>query len=373
MHLATKEGTFRYMKRFGNYSKDFYRFNGELFFPSLGLGTYKSEPYKEDNYIINFAESIQTALRRGINLIDTAINYRYQISEREIAEAIKPMIEEGEVSRDEMIIMSKGGFIPLDFPFPENPYGWIQENIVDKGLATKEEIIIDQHCMSPDYLRWSFEQSLKNLEIGGIDVYFLHNPETQLGYIEPEELYARIEKAFELFESLRSEGKLGAYGVASWNGFLYEEDHTEYLSLKRIVEIARKAGGENHGFKYLQSPFNLAKPHAFGYANQKGENGLYYPLMHVCIEYGITMIGSSPLLQKNLFKRPFSSNIAELLNTNDYTDVTSALQFARSAGAISSVFGAVDPQHVVENSMLAFLPQAPMESMRSLMKDAYAV
>ncbi|MDX9965973.1 MAG: aldo/keto reductase [Sulfuricurvum sp.] len=373
MNHATKEGTFRYLKKFGKYSKDFYRFNGELFFPSLGLGTYKPEPYKEDNYIINFAAAVQTALRNGINLIDTAINYRYQISEREIAEAVAPMFQAGEIKRDEIIIASKAGFIPLDFPFPDNPYGWIQSHIVDAGLAEKDEIIIDQHCMSRAYLRWSCEQSLKNLEMDTIDIFYLHNPETQLGYIDRDTFYYRCEEAFREFEALRSEGKIVSYGVASWNGFLYEENHTEYVSLYALIEIARRVGGDNHGFKYLQSPFNLAKPHAMAYANQRCDDGLYYPLMHACARFEISMIGSSPLLQKNLFKRPFTPKIAELLNTVPLTDVASALQFARSAGAISTVFGAVDPSHVSDNAILGYLGAAPAIAMQSLIKDSYAL
>jgi aryl-alcohol dehydrogenase-like predicted oxidoreductase len=373
MSYATKEGTFAYLKRFGKYSKDFYRFNGELFFPSLGIGTYKAEPYKEDNYIINYGSAIKTALRRGINLIDTAINYRYQISEREIAEALKEMFSNGEVKREEVIIASKGGFIPLDFPFPENPYGWIKENMIDNALASKEEIVIDQHCMSTEYLRWSCEQSLRNLELETIDIYYLHNPETQLGYIDQVTFYERIEAAFALFEELRREKKIVSYGIAAWNGFLYEADHTEYLSLAKMVEIALRVGGDNHGFKYIQSPFNLAKPHAYGYPNQQCEDGLFYPLMHACSHYGLTYIGSSPLLQKNLFKRPFASNVAELMNTGELNDVASALQFARSAGAISAVFGAVDPSHVIDNAFLGYLPEASIESVNTLMRGAYAV
>lgn len=373
MKHATKEGTFNYLKKFGNYSKDFYRFNGELFFPSLGIGTYKPEPYKEDNYIINYGSAIKMALRRGINLIDTAINYRYQMSEREIAEALNTMFSEGDIRREEVIIASKAGFIPLDFPFPENPYGWIQENIIDTGLAAKEEIVIDQHCMSPAYLRWSCEQSLRNMELETIDIFYLHNPETQLGYVDQETFYNRIAAAFREFEALRAEGKIVSYGIAAWNGFLYESDHTEYISLSKVVEIARRVGGVDHGFKYIQSPFNLAKPHAYGYANQQCEDGLFYPLMHACAGYGLTYIGSSPLLQKNLFKRPFAPNVAELMNTGELNDVASALQFARSAGGISAVFGAVDPAHVIDNAVLGYLPGASIQSVNTLMKGEHAV
>lgn len=373
MSHATKEGTFGYLKKFGSYSKDFYRFNGELFFPSLGIGTYKPEPYKEDNYIINFGEAIKTALQNGINLIDTAINYRYQTSEREIGEVLSELFANCEIKRDEIIIATKAGFIPLDFPFPDNPYGWIKENIIDTGLASTDEIVIDQHCMSPDYLRWSAGKSLENLGLETIDIFFLHNPETQLGYIDTDTLYNRIEEAFKVFEELRKEGKIVSYGIASWNGFLYEEDHAEYLSLSKIVEMARRAGGDNHGFKYLQSPFNLAKHHAYSYRNQRCDDGFYYPLMHACARYDISFLGSSPLLQKNLFKRPFSTKIADLMQTNNLSDVASALQFARSAGAISSIFGAVTPSHVVDNAILGYVPCATPKAINTLMSETNAV
>ncbi len=116
MSCATKEGTFGYLKKFGNYSKDFYRFNGELFFPSLGIGTYKAEPYKEENYIINYGEAIKTALRNGIHFIDTAINYRYQMSEREIGEALQEMIERWRDQSRRGDYCFKSGFYTAGFP-----------------------------------------------------------------------------------------------------------------------------------------------------------------------------------------------------------------------------------------------------------------
>ena len=117
MSHATKEGTFSYLKKFGKYSNDFYRFNGELFFPSLGIGTYKAEPYKEENYIINYSEAIKTALRNGIHFIDTAINYRYQMSEREIGETLTEMFASGEIKREEVIIASKAALYLWIFRF----------------------------------------------------------------------------------------------------------------------------------------------------------------------------------------------------------------------------------------------------------------
>lgn len=366
MKAATKEGTFAYLKKFPKYAKDFYRFNGDFFISSLGLGTFRKEPYREENYVVNYKDSVKMAILNGINLIDTAINYRYQVSEEEIGEALRELFKEGRVTREELVITSKAGFLPLEFPFPENPYEWISKNVLQNGLAAKEEIVIDQHCLSPKYLRWSVEKSLHNLGLETLDILFLHNPETQLGYVEYEELLARIKEAFILFEELVKEEKIKAYGIAAWNAFLYEDTHKEYIALADIMKIAQEVGGREHHFKYIQSPFNLGKPEAYNFTNQKGPDGRYYTLMQAVNGYGLQFMASSSLLQLNLFKAKFSPKIGESLGTSDFNDVASALQFARSGGAISALFGAVDPMHVEENLTLAYLPEASKESMNTL-------
>lgn len=363
---ATKEGTFSYLKQFAQYSKDFYRYDGDVFVSSLGLGTFRKEPYREENYVVNYKESVKMALLNGMNLIDTAINYRYQISEREIGEALQELFEEKKVSREQVVVTSKAGFLPLDFPFPENPYKWIEENVLNSGLATKEDIIVDQHCIAPAYLRWSVEQSLQNLQLKTIDILFLHNPEMQLGYIDYKTLKKRIKKAFELFEKLVKEGKIRHYGIACWNGFLYDETHTEYLSLKDMVEIAVEVGGKEHHFKYIQSPYNIAKSDAYNFSNQKAPDGKYYTLMQMVQGYGLKMMASSSLLQANIFQRKFDARVGELLGTSELNDVASALQFARMGNVVSALFGAVNPRHVEDNLMLAYIPNTPQQNLTQL-------
>lgn len=373
MTYATKEGTFAYLKQFSDYNRSFYRLSGDFFVSSLGLGTFRKEPYREENYVINYKDAIKTAIQNGINHIDTAINYRYQVSEQEIGETLEELFKYGVAKRDALVITSKAGFIPLDFPFPDNPYAWIEENILEKGLASKEEVVIDQHCMSPKFLRWSVEKSLKNLKIDTLDILYLHNPETQLGYVDRDVVMDRIKEAFRLFESLVEEGKIRAYGIASWNAFLYEEGHAEYLSLSEIVALAEEVGGRSHHFKYIQSPFNLAKPHAYNYSNQKGPDGRYYTLMQAAHGYGLGLFASSSLLQMNLFKGKFNENIREALQTTEVTDVATALQFARSGSVLSALFGSIDPQHVKENLILAYLNEAKPEQVQRLFGVKHAV
>ena len=373
MEYATKEGTFSYLKQFKDYSKDFYRFDGEVFISSLGLGTFRKEPYREENYVISYKDSVKTAVLNGINHIDTAINYRYQVSEKEIGEALDELFSEGKVNREQLFITSKAGFIPLEFPFPENPYEWIESHLLLKGLAQKEDIIVDQHCMTPAYLRWSVEKSLENLGLKTLDVMYLHNPEVQLGYVDRKSFRKKIKKAFELFEKLVEEGKIRQYGIASWNAFLYEESHTEYISLKEMVDIAVEVGGTGHHFKYIQSPYNIAKTEAYTYTNQQGPDGKYYTLMQMVHGYNLNMVASSSLLQMNLFKGKFNHETSKVLGTEKLNDVATALQFARTGNVVSALFGAVDPLHVEDNLLLSYVPNVTKESIDQLFGTKHAV
>ncbi len=139
MSNATFEDTLNYAKKFSTY-KDFYMKSNDLVFSKLGLGTFNKEPYKEENYLFHYIASVKEAVKNGMNVIDSASNYRYGESEKEIGIALKEMLDEGSVKLEELIICSKGGFIQLDYPFPENPYTWIPENVLEKNFATKDDI-----------------------------------------------------------------------------------------------------------------------------------------------------------------------------------------------------------------------------------------
>jgi len=66
---------------------------GELWFSSIGLGTYLGEP--DDAADGEYVDAISSALRSGINVLDTAINYRHQRSERNMGTALARLIRDG--------------------------------------------------------------------------------------------------------------------------------------------------------------------------------------------------------------------------------------------------------------------------------------
>lgn len=346
MSFATSEDTLNFAKKFTNY-KDFYTKHNELIFSKLGLGTFNKEPYKEENYVFHYIEGVKQAIRSGINLIDTASNYRYGQSEKEIGEALVELGDE--VKREELIICSKGGFIQLDYPFPENPYTWIKENVVEAGLAKEDDIELDQHCMTPDFLEWSCKRSIENIGVDSLDIYYLHNPEMQILKLGKKDFYKQIEKVFERFEKLADEGLFKTYGVAVWNGFTSEND--ELISLEKLVEIAKKVGGDNHRFKYIQLPFNMGKTNAYTSLTQK-VNNQECSIINAAYKLGIGVISSSSLLQMNLFKKSFTAETGVVLDDTMTlkSDIQLALQFVRSTpGIVSSLFGSKAPVHIKEN------------------------
>lgn len=355
---ATEEATLAFAKCFSNY-KEFYKKHNGLIFSKLGFGTFKKEPYKEENYLFDYKEALKCAIGLGINVIDTALNYRYQQSEREIGEALSELFEEGKVSREALIICSKGGFIPLDFPFPKNPYEWINEHIIQKKLAKPHEIELDQHCMSTAFLEDSLHRSLKNLRVECLDIYFLHNPETQLHRLGKEAFLKEIKTIFTWLEGCVEKGLIRSYGVAVWNAFFYEETNAEHINLEALIDIALRVGGEKHHFRYIQAPFNLAKTHAYSAPTQKMRGVPSCTLLRVAEQYGLGVIGSASLLQMHLFKKPFKPEVGYLLDTQMQlkSDVQLALQFVRSTkGLLTSLFSSTQSDHVKSNVDIARIP-----------------
>src|SRR5947199_6678317 len=90
-----------------------------LWLSSIGLGTYLGEP--DDATDQAYVEATVTALRSGINLRDTAINYRHQRSERNIGSALSQLLRAGELNRDEVFVCTNAGYLSLDGVMPEDP------------------------------------------------------------------------------------------------------------------------------------------------------------------------------------------------------------------------------------------------------------
>src|SRR5438132_7364643 len=231
---ATPVGTRRYAARLAALmAAGHFRQQDELLMSSIGLGTYLG--HWDDRTDRLYQEAIRRAVELGCNVIDSAINYRFQRSERAIGAALAQAFAAGRASRDEVIIATKGGFIPFDTEPPRDPRAWIIENIIQTGAAAASDIVGGSHCMTPAYLDNQLSRSLENLGLACIDVYYIHNPETQLQAVARDEFNRRIRAAFVFLEEAAAAGRIKFYGTATWNGYRQPPEARDYLSLAEMV------------------------------------------------------------------------------------------------------------------------------------------
>jgi aryl-alcohol dehydrogenase-like predicted oxidoreductase len=359
---ATPRGTLGYAARFqGRAAAGHFReIPRGLVLSSLGIGTYLGEPDEATDRA--YTQAIVVAVGGGINVIDSAINYRHQRSERSVGAALRLLIANGFL-RDEVVLCTKAGFLSPDGEMPDDPAEYFEREYWARGIFRAEDIAAGCHCISPSYLADQLERSRSNFGVETIDVFYLHNPETQLSEISREEFWRRLRAAFEFLESAAGQGKIGAYGLATWNAFREEPRSAGYMALEKVAEIAREVGGAENRFRFVQLPFNLAMPEALTRANQM-VSGKTMSMVQGARALGITLVISASLLQGQL-TRNLPPYVGAALELQDPAAL--ALQFARSApGVTTALAGMSQVRHVEANQLLVAVEPAPRDQFLKL-------
>ena len=368
-NCATIEGATRYRRRFKDTAAEgHFRERQNFCLSSIGTGTYLGNA--DDETDARYTTAIARAVELGANVIDTAANYRFQRSERAIGKALRQLTEKG-FSRDEIVICTKGGYLPFDGAPPRDVRPYVEETFVKPGIASFKDFAGGSHCMTPLYLQNQLKQSLRNMNLECVDIYYIHNPESQLGQVSEEEFYLRLRVAFESLEKARAGGQLKFYGVATWNGFRVPASSNAssgYHSLDRMVAIAREVGGESHGFRFIQLPFNLAMPEALTLSNQVlGSHQV--STLEAAVELGVTVISSASIFQGRV-AQGLPKDLRETLGSLP-TDAQSAIQFVRSApGICTALVGMSTLEHVEDNLQLAGVEPLALEQFMRLFSEA---
>jgi len=364
---ATLAGTTRYRERFKTLAADnHFRLEQNLWLSSIGLGSYlgNADEATDDRYTVAVAHAVEL----GANVIDTAANYRFQRSERSIGKALRALTEDDGFSRDEIVICTKGGYLPFDGAPPRDVRRYVEETFVAPGIASFGDIVGGSHCMTPAYLQNQLDQSLRNLDLSCIDVYYIHNPESQLGSVSSAEFSVRLRAAFERLEQNIAQGKIAKYGVATWNGFRVAPGAAGYHSLEEMVALAREVGGESHGFRFVQIPFNLGMPEALSLHNQ-AVSGTWMSALEAAAALEITVVASASILQGR-FAVGLPETIREPLGSLA-TDAQTGIQFVRSTpGVATALVGMSQREHVEENLQLMRIEPVHPEEFMKLFAEA---
>lgn len=345
---ATAAGTRRFIERTGAPVEFRRQLPRELSVSALGIGTYLGDGGDEEDTA--YVTAIRAALVAGVNVVDTAINYRCQRSERATGRALAEAIDAGDVARDEVVICTKGGYVAFDGAPPESREAydaWLERELFTPGLVTREELVRGGHCIAPRFLSRQIARSRANLGMEAIDLYYVHNPEEQLLAVDHATFMKRLRAAFVLLEERAAAGEIGGYGCATWMGLRVPPDHRQHLSLAALVALAREVGGTVHHFRAVQLPVSLAMPEAARLRTQALGRHLV-PLLEAADALGVAVVASAPLMQGRLTDG-LPEEMRELL-PGCSTDAQRALRFAASLPAVRTVLAGMRQRgHVAEN------------------------
>ncbi len=353
MH-ATSEGTQRFIQRQPESRRANYRQAVDnLWLSSIGIGTYLGDP--DESTDSAYQAALGAALTFGCNVIDCAINYRFQRSERCIGQWLAGALAVGQVQRDEIVIATKGGFVPYDGDLPADPKRWVSEHFLVDGQVNPHEFASRyQHCIAPAFLEQMIAWSLQNLGVETIDIYYLHSPETQSIALSHETFRTRMLDAFETLELAVENNQIASYGTAAWTAYRVLTSDPGYLSLTEIVGMAVEVAGQEHHLRYVQMPYNLFMTEAFAFENQQ-INERFMSAIAAAQDLGLTVMVSAPLMQGRL-AYPLMPELANVIK-NLATDAQRAIQFVRSTpGITSTLVGMKSLDHVRENLALTDIP-----------------
>ena len=348
---ATGAGTRRHRERFAHhFATDFFRGLVEpLCASSVGIGTYLGAC--DDAEDARYAEALRAALESGCNVVDSAINYRCQRAERVVGRVLAQAVADGVVHRDEVIVSTKGGFVPLDGETPptrEAYQAYLEREYYDRGVMTPGDVVRGGHCLAPRFLADQVARSRANLGVDTIDIYYVHNPEQQLDALDRPGFHALIRQAFTALEEAVSRREIARYGVATWKGFLVPPGTRGHVDVAELVALAREVAGERHHLAVVQAPINLAMTEALRAPTQRLAGGRVVPLLHATTELGLPVIASASLMQAQL-----AANLPPPVRDafpSCATDAQRALAFVRSLpGVCTALVGMRSAEHVHEN------------------------
>jgi aryl-alcohol dehydrogenase-like predicted oxidoreductase len=357
---ATPDGTKNYannaIQKRGKPSSHFRLFDG-LYLSSVGIGTYLGNTTKEDDEALENA--IYKSVSSGaINVIDTAINYRAMKSERSIGRALNSLINDGIISRDQVFICTKNGYITNDGDYPAiDVMEYLQRMYISTGIIKPDDISSGYNVLNPAYIERCIDKSLTNMHLGTIDLVYVHNAlESWYEDVSREEFIQMLTKVFEIYERYRSNNKIRYYGMATWTCFRVTPDNKEYLSLEEVVKLAEKIGGNEHGFRFIQLPYNLAYSEALVLKNQTVGAEKNLNILEAAARLHIGIFTSIPLFQGQLLR----ASIPDYGGSGD--QVVKLIQIIRSSpSVIAPLIGQKKREHVEQNLRVSDIPPMSKE------------
>ena len=364
--FATSEGTKNYTEYAISQGRPISHFKSfdSLHLSSIGMGTYLGQPSEEDDQAVENAvfESVKSG---AVNVIDTAINYRAMRSEKSIGRALLRLVKDRIISRDQIFISTKNGYITNDGDYPNiDVMEYIHRMYIQTDVITADDISSGYNIINPNYLAKCIDKSLMNMHVSSIDLVYIHNAfESWYQDVSREQFMEMLVKAFEVYEKYRAKNKIRYYGMATWTCFRVPPTSPEYLSLEQAVKSAESVGGKDHGFRFIQLPYNLAYSEALLLRNQSVGSEENLTILQAAEKLNIGIFTSIPLFQGRLLR----SQIPDYGGISD--PVAKLVQIIRSSpSVIAPLIGQKKAEHVEENLKTANMPPLSEEEFKQAIR-----
>jgi aryl-alcohol dehydrogenase-like predicted oxidoreductase len=364
--FATSEGTKNYTEYAISQGRPISHFKSfdSLHLSSIGMGTYLGQPSEEDDQAVENAvfESVKSG---AVNVIDTAINYRAMRSEKSIGRALLRLVKDKIISRDQIFISTKNGYITNDGDYPNiDVMEYIHRMYIQTDVITADDISSGYNIINPNYLAKCIDKSLLNMHVSSIDLVYIHNAfESWYQDVSREQFMEMLVKAFEVYEKYRAKNKIRYYGMATWTCFRVPPTSPEYLSLEQAVKSAESVGGKDHGFRFIQLPYNLAYSEALLLRNQSVGSEENLTILQAAEKLNIGIFTSIPLFQGRLLR----SQIPDYGGISD--PVAKLVQIIRSSpSVIAPLIGQKKAEHVEENLKTANMPPLSEEEFKQAIR-----
>ena len=358
---ATPQGTRRFAdrpRRDGRpFAPDHFSRPDSLWLSSIALGTLRGNPGGVDDLL--YRSVVGDLLDSGMNVFNTALSDRFQTSERAIGHALIRAIREERVSRDEIVIVTKGGALTPDPGLAQN-YTSAQRDLytsyIDTGILDPSEVTRG-HSMAPRFLLDQINRSRHNLGVSTLDYYLVQEPEIHLKSLGSDGFRKALTLAFEALEIAVERKWIGAYGLATWEGFLVPDSDRSHLGIVEIFDAALDVGLADHHLRVIQLPYGLAMGEGVALESQLGPDGHSRAILDSLQDTGTVVFASAPLYGGRLVNQV--PDFVRKAFPEAPSATTAALQFVRStANVTSAVVGMREADHVEENLLLGTVPRA---------------
>ena len=361
---ATPEGTAAFADASPADARNYSNARG-LTVSNVGIGTYLGEADAQTDLAVEAA--VKASVGAGVNVIDTAINYRAQRAERSVGRAVEALAKEGgeggsgggpAAPREALFVSTKNGYVTHDAEAPGGFWEQVKEQYTGTGIMGEGDMSSGYHCMTVRFLEDQLERSRRNLGLECIDLLYLHNAaEGQLRDRGRGAFMDALASAFEMYERQRRAGRIAFYGMATWECFRAEPGSPQHLSLADVAGIAAEASGEGaagHGLAFVQMPLNMHYGEALLRRSQP-QAGAAVSALEAARGLGIGVFASAPLMQGRLLAPGVMPEFLGIASP-----AARALQLVRSApGVTAALVGQKSAGHAAENLSVMGMPPIP--------------